>query len=435
MADMVMDPTWGALEDAMAPQRRETLARLLAGQRGIDPGSMPITGETGETGWSPGGPRQPGAAGAELTPARSVEVVEKALTVTKPRRGPMSVYDTPYGPALRQADEAVKKDFWGMGDAEKRFDRDLLTGMAESYAERADRMQQSGAGATPATIYETPYGEQIREAEARVKSAGYYQRGKRRADLARLSRLAENHLRRSEGLDELWNASDAADRRSQDALAEKVLESGDQEQASIRKERIANLLAQRHRFTRGPVVDRDEDGAFQEVLDNETGESKWEKIPVPPAKKKATAPAVHGLGAGGGVYFDAQGRPERIEPFRADRAAAPPKASDAVLRAVTEKMLEGVGPEDPEALARALTLLRNNFPGSVPGEATAGGPTPEEAAAATHGGPPRALVPPRPVISGRVGGPGRISGTPRTATHPKTGAQVVWTGREWAPVR
>ena len=178
MADMVMDPTWGALEDAMAPQRRETLARLLAGQRGIDPGSMPITGETGETGWSPGGPRQEAAAGAELTPARSVAVVEKALAVTKPRRGPMSVYDTPYGAALRQADEAVKKDFWGMGDAEKRFDRDLLTGMAESYAERADRLLQSGAGATPATISDTPHGEHISEAQSRVNSAGYYQRGK-----------------------------------------------------------------------------------------------------------------------------------------------------------------------------------------------------------------------------------------------------------------
>ena len=373
--------TWGALEEALSPQRQEILANLLAKKRGIDPAMTSITGPVEER---PLVLREPEAAPDAPTAAPTAAAAAASPGAAPARRAPMTVYDTPYGEDLRKADREVRNAFWGYQQANTRQDRDRLT------------------------------------------------------------RLAEAYIARSEGRDENAERMTAAERATENSLTKSVLDASAADAAQRARERIAALS--RKKFSKGTPIDRGEDGVFVPVMNEDTGELSVETLDVPKKRITPPAPAVHGLGAGGGVYFDAQGRPRVIPPVREPKERAAPKAvPDGVVSEIVKGYLsqpidplDPNGPKlgsDPAAVRKVVLMLRENgilpAPGEPPSQAPSGaqGPSPDEAAALTHGPAQRP-----PVLSGRGGGPAQ-GGRPMVARNPKTGERLVLQGGKWVPAR
>lgn len=446
---LVMDPTWGALEDAQDPQRRAALARLLAGQRGIDPGSTPIGGlPNEEVPWklrpvgsavpeavtAPPAPEDPG--GAPPRAKMMADILGAARAGGRPAAAkPPTVYDTPYGAELRAADEEVKKAFNGYDQRATRYNQGRLSRLADSYVTRKIAMKESGATTEPMSIYDTPYGEQIRASEEKLKKARGYQVKPALEDRDHFTRLAERHIAQTEGLEDHWDSVGAKERASENELLAAVLGGSDKDQEGIRKERMTRMLAKSKRYSRGTPMDRGEDGVWQEIADNETGDSTWEKTSVP-AKRRT--PTIHSIGAGGSVFLGEDGKPQRIprvtappspsgSPAGGEAPAKQPRITDVILKAVMEKVMSEVDPSDPDAIGRALALVRKSLPGVIPGGEP--GPDPAAAAAMTH------QQPSGPVLSGTVGQPARGGGKPPTATDPKTGRKAMWDGSAWVPLR
>ena len=368
-----MDPTWGALEEALAPQRQNILRSLLAGKRGIDPATTSITGDAPEGTWAL---RE---AAKSATPEAPAPPPPAAAPAPEPamKRVPLSVYDTVYADKIRAAEKSVKDAFWG------------------------------------------------------------YQHKNAREDLDRWLGMAERDIARAEGRETFDATQSRYDQRAENALARSVLDASSEDAAQRAKERIAALS--RKKFSKGTPIDRGEEGVFVPVMNEDTGEFSVESLPVP---AKRSAPAVHGLGSGGGVYFDAQGRPRVIAPAREPRAPKEPKENEvpaAVLSSIAKEFLsqpidpnDPGGPRmvsDPDALRKLVLLLRQN--GLLPGAAAGPGPSAEDAAAMTHA-PARSPQ----TVSGRVGGPARqMGGNPRTAVNPRTGERLTLVGGKWVPAR
>lgn len=386
MAEYAMHPTWGALDDALAPSRQEMLARLLAGKRGIDPGSVSITGASEERPWSPAAPASPAPAAPPVAPAAAAAVAPAQFAQAVAAAGKQSriptVYDTPYGEELKAADSAVKRAFWGEDQRTARHDQDVLTRLAEGYLSRKEQLDRAGAGKAPMTIYETPYGQELKQVTEFTKTATGRPYTKARRERERLLRLALNHTARVEGREDYDIAALANEEATENRLAGQVLDASAEDQAGIRKERAARVAAARNRFKVGSTIDRGEDGVWRERIDTETGESEWEEVPIPKKRAPAKEPSLHGLGAGGGVYF-VNGRPQVIPPLErpggGPAGAAGGKVPAGVIQGVLKAYMESdaYDPSDPDAMAKALLMLRQN--GLLGGDASGATPPPSPA--------------------------------------------------------
>lgn len=331
MPSLVMDPTWGALEEALAPQRRRMVMDLLAGKRGIDPGTVPVYGELG--------PEQP-------------------LNLDQPPATPGP--DPSAGPAGPPPPPPGASPAAGAPDAPS--------------PERVRR---------PLTIYETPYGPELRKAEALAEKQGknYFgaKYGTAWKEVNRFTHLSEDWIRRSEGFESAADAKRANERTSENQLLRESVRNMDAEEARIRQERIQRVLAGKKRYARGTPLDRGEAGVWQPVTDNETGEVSWEEADIPMKTAPPKDPQVYPLGASGGVYFDLRtGRLTRIDSARTPEAKIPAAAFSAIV----ERVMKSVDTRDPNAMARAVVeirRLRSLFEGANPSEPPASAPMPPPA--------------------------------------------------------
>jgi hypothetical protein len=239
--------------------------------------------------------------------------------------------------------------------------------------------QQAAARKKAPTIYDTPYADRIRFLEAKARDAVWTRsKDAARYDLNRMQDLAERWISRSEGREQ-----------GESDLAGKVLSASEGDAVSARKERVQRILADMSRYKKGETLDRGEAGVWQETFDQATGQSEWDKAPVPP---KPAERKVHSIGPRGNFYLDASGKPTVIRPPNEGGGAGPAPAGSppqqrvpaAVASAVTKSIFENLDPDDPDAIARAMVQLRSlgimpggeGAPDGAPaGSAGAGGQT------------------------------------------------------------